>query len=361
MDAKRKKMIFLFGSIFVAIIFLSSYAAFNNNNTKGTSTTTIKPPTTYFSIGSSNAVISNYSDIAYVKLLNNSNGSENTFTEIISRLVSNGSVLNYIYSNYSYEVVLSTISPYGLQQLLNANTMLNGTVAVGSTIYVTLPRSIILVPVGSGQAIPVSLNNRNYSVYTANVSAIGSTVNVSISALLERNGSVYNNQFRVSLGKTIKPPVTYLYTGNSSAIISNYGNIAYVTLLNNSNYSKSTLTNIISLLMSNGSVMNYKYTNNSYKVTLVKTSPYALMQLLGENATLNGLASVGSTAYVTLPNSIALYYGANSINLNLTNKNYTVYLKNVSAIGSTVNVSISALLTKNGSVYDNQFTANYKQ
>jgi hypothetical protein len=356
MDANKKKIIFLLGSIFVAIIFLSSYAAFSNNGSGSSSSSTIKTQASYFSTGTSNAIISNYSSIAYVTVSNGSNSSNENITRILSQLEANGSVQNYIYDNNSYQVVLVSISAYELQQLLNRNASSNSIINVGATTYVMLPSTVIMYY--TNQPITVHLKSRNYSVYLTNVKPIGSVLNVSVSGLLARNGSIYNGQFRVNV---IKTPVTYASTGNSNAIISNYSNTAYVTLLNNSNYSKSNFTRIISLLSSNGFVLNYTNTNNSYMVVLHKISPYGLLQMLYASTALNNSVDLGSTTYVTLPNSIILYIGIQPIMVNLTKRNYSIYMNNVGAIGNTVNVSISALVEKNGSIYNNQFKVNYKQ
>lgn len=198
MDAKKKKLIFLVGAIFVAIVFLSSYAAFSNNNSGSTSTSTVKSQQTYFFTGSSNAIITNYSDIAYVTLPNSTNSSNYNLTGILSKLEANGSVENFAYTNSSYEVVLSTISAYDLQKVLYNDTGTNNTINVGSTTYVELPPKVVLSYTNSTQTIPVYLTNRNYSIYMKNVEKLGSSVNVSISTLLESNGSIYNNQFRVT-------------------------------------------------------------------------------------------------------------------------------------------------------------------
>lgn len=198
MDTKKKQLIFLVGSIFVAVIFLTSYAAFSNNNSGTTSTSTIKSSQTFFAVGNANAVIFNYSDIAVVALSNSSNSIRDNVNTTMSQLESNGSLQDYIYSgsNNTYQVVLSTISAYGLQQLLYSNATITNSVSVGSTASILLPSTVTLhytnVP------ITISPPNRNDTVYLKNVKRIGTVINVSISALLGRNGSVYNNQFRVS-------------------------------------------------------------------------------------------------------------------------------------------------------------------
>ena len=121
------------GEDFVAGIFLSSYASFNDNNLGNSSTTTtIKSVQTVYAAGNANAIITNYSDIAYVSLNNNnSNATSNTVTSLLSTLEADGSVQNYIYTNSSFEVVLANLSAYGLQQMVFNQTRSN-TINVGA-------------------------------------------------------------------------------------------------------------------------------------------------------------------------------------------------------------------------------------
>jgi hypothetical protein len=372
MEAKTKKIIFVVGAIFVAIIFLTSYAAFSNNNTGSTSTTTVESQATYFSTGTSNAIITNYSDIAYVTLSNSVNSSKINMTTILSGLETNGSVDNYVYTNGSYEVVLSSISAYDLQELLYKDVGSNTFVNVGATTYVELPQSVVLYY--TTQPITVNLPSRNYSIYLKNVQMEGSTVNVSISGLLERNGTIYNSQFRVAYNPnvivsnsslsnsttTIKAPATYIATGTSNAVITGYGKVANVTLSNSINTTKVNITKILSQLESNKSVGNYIYTNGTYDVVLSNISAYNLQNLLYKDAGSSNTISVGSTANVELPSNVVLYNATQSITVVLSNRNYSIYLKNVQMPGSTVNVSISAQLEKNGTIYNNQFKVAYK-
>jgi hypothetical protein len=202
----------------------------------------------------------------------------------------------------------------------------------------------------------------------------GSTVNVSISGLLERNGTIYNSQFRVAYNPnvivsnsslsnsttTIKAPATYIATGTSNAVITGYGKVANVTLSNSINTTKVNITKILSQLESNKSVGNYIYTNGTYDVVLSNISAYNLQNLLYKDAGSSNTISVGSTANVELPSNVVLYNATQSITVVLSNRNYSIYLKNVQMPGSTVNVSISAQLEKNGTIYNNQFKVAYK-
>lgn len=200
MDQKKKNLILFIGAIFIALIFLSSYAAFSNNNTSNASTSsTVKPAETHYATGNTNAVITNYSDIVNVTLSNNSNATTTALQNILSKLESNGSISNYIYANNNYEVVLLGMDASTLKQSISnqANsTIPNNTIHIGSTATVMLPAGLVLYYSGSPEN--VYLTSRNYSVYLNNIKSIGTSINVSVSALLERNGSIYNNEVRIA-------------------------------------------------------------------------------------------------------------------------------------------------------------------
>lgn len=256
MEAKTKKLIFFLGSIFVAIIFLTSYAAFSNNGTNST-TTTIKSQSTVFATGVSSAVVYNYGDVAYVSLLNSSNSSRDALTNSISQLESMGNVQNYIETNGSYQLILSSnISSYGLQQWLYGKIGSN-TVSVGSDAEIILPSSIQLYY--NNAPLSIQLPNRNYSIYLSNVVALNSTINITISALLLRNGSIYGNQFRVSLAPKGETPTNS--TGTNSTASNSISNISNAnnTTVPNSTINAST-TNSTSL---NGNAINATTTISS--------------------------------------------------------------------------------------------------
>lgn len=199
MDKKMKNLILLFGAIFVAVIFLSSYASFNSNNTNSSSTTTVKSVQTVYALGSSNAVITNYTEIASVSFVNASNSTKASVETLLSKLEANDSIQNYIYQNNSYQVVLLGLSAYGLEEALYNQTNQSNSINVGATADILLPAELTLQY--SGTPISLHLTNRNYTVYMSRIESIGSTINVGISALLARNGSIYNNQIRISYSK----------------------------------------------------------------------------------------------------------------------------------------------------------------
>jgi len=195
MDKKKKQLILFVGAIFVAVIFLSSYLSFSNNNSSSTTSTIAKNQTTFYATGTANGIIVNYSYVALVYPKNSSNATGAALTNELSNLEANGTVQDYIYQNGSYQVILSSLSAYDLQRILQ-NTSGLGNTTVGSSAKVELPASLTLHY--TTYPINVQLSTRNYSVYIRDVKSPGTTITLQISALLTQNGAVYQNQLRIS-------------------------------------------------------------------------------------------------------------------------------------------------------------------
>lgn len=197
MDEKKKKFILFLGSVFVAVIFLTSYASFGNNRAMTTSATTTVIVRSFPAFGSSTATVTGYGAAAHVGIGANASAASNAMPGLLSILQSNGTINNYIGSNRSYEVYSSKIDAYALQGLLRSAVNQSNAITVTATAYIRLPQNLTLYY--STYPINVYLNGRNYSVNMTNLKAVGSTVNVSVSALVTSNGLVYNNQLSVSL------------------------------------------------------------------------------------------------------------------------------------------------------------------
>ncbi|MDE1865290.1 MAG: hypothetical protein KGH94_01465 [Candidatus Micrarchaeota archaeon] len=197
MEDKTKRIVIFLGSLFAAIIFVSSYAAFGNNSTGTSTTTTVSSANTIPVYGSANAVIVNYSYSAYVGV---SNKIELTaLNKTLGDLEANGSVSNYVpFNSTSYQALLSGINAYQLYTYLS--NALNATdVSVGAGAFVNLPARVNMY-YSAGSQVPVAFPEKNYSVYLTRVFPIGANVPVRIQALITTRGDLYNNQIRLSEG-----------------------------------------------------------------------------------------------------------------------------------------------------------------
>jgi hypothetical protein len=189
---KRRNLILFIGALFVALIFITSYAAFSNNGTNSSSTSTIVSAKTFFVTASANAVILNYSYLA--SIYNVSANQTIKMNATLDSMQSNGTVSSYFYSNSTYRVILQGINAYQLSLLLHNTT----NAKVGSLAYLRLPKQVNAYYTGSS-SIPVTLPSSNYSVFLNNIVPPNTTIPVTLTALITANGLVYNNQVRITL------------------------------------------------------------------------------------------------------------------------------------------------------------------
>jgi hypothetical protein len=187
-----KKLAMFLGALFVAAIFLSSYLS--SSNSSG-STTSTKPSTAYLATGTAKATVTGYGSDAFFKLANQSNSTAANVSSLLSRLEENGSISNYYHTTEGYQVALSSMNAYALQQSVrNITTQAYSNVTV--TTYLLMPANVELYV--NNYPLTVPLSRRNYSISLTGVRPVGSYLNVSVLAFVTANGSVYNNQLRIN-------------------------------------------------------------------------------------------------------------------------------------------------------------------
>ncbi len=192
MDEKRKKTILFIGTVIVAIMFVTSYAAFGNNGIPTTSTTTQRQ-TTYYSTGTSNAAVTGYGSSISVVLLNKS--ASNTLNSTISQLEANNTITNFIPTSRGYVLYAPGNAPYVVQQAFLSSLPVNS-ISLNGSERVVIPNSFILFYYGS--AIHVYTNVTNFTVTVSKLSPIGASTRVNIQALVLPNGQIYNNEIQVA-------------------------------------------------------------------------------------------------------------------------------------------------------------------
>lgn len=191
MDEKTKKVLMFVVTALFALTFISSYASFGNNNVNYNSSgsTTAKNQATYFVAGTANGIVAGYAPGVTVIVKNKT--AFGAVGNTLTAMQANGSISNFVTLNNTYQIFTQKINAYSLQQVIFSrvnSTML----AVNSSSYVTLPQVISLNY--SKQTVQVHLLQTNFSVQVSPVAAIGSTVHLSVHALITANGTVLNNQ-----------------------------------------------------------------------------------------------------------------------------------------------------------------------
>ncbi|MGC8669929.1 MAG: hypothetical protein ACP5TL_02130 [Candidatus Micrarchaeia archaeon] len=186
---KRNKIIFLMGSILVALMFISSYGAFGNNNSMQ-STTTIPQKssnvkTYYVTNNYVNATIYNYSGISLTFSRNTSN---HTISDLMNALTTNGLISDYVLYGSTYELMLSNSSAIRIQNyLLSENISAN----VSATAMIRIPSKVTMFYYN--QSINCTTNHNTFYVSLNKIMPLGSKIPVHLTALVLGNGAVYGD------------------------------------------------------------------------------------------------------------------------------------------------------------------------
>ncbi|MCW6160318.1 MAG: hypothetical protein LVQ95_04500 [Candidatus Micrarchaeales archaeon] len=198
MEEKKKKIVTFIGTLFVAIMFVGSYAAFNNNSgnsSTSTATTTVQGGATYFVSGNANAVVTGYSQLATVSLESNNTALSSLASNELAQLQNNGSISNYVAQGNGFQIFTQNMNAYKLQQLL-ASKLGSANVSVNASTSFSLPRTLPLTY--RNQIVDVKLTNTNFTAPASPLQDIGTNVTVVVHALVYANGGIYDNQITIT-------------------------------------------------------------------------------------------------------------------------------------------------------------------
>ncbi len=141
--------------------------------------------------------------------------------------------------------------------------------------------------------------------------------------------------------------------GSTNATVAGYGSSATVNFAANS--AAGTIAgNVLNKLEQNGSVSSFVSTNTSYEVLLANMSAYALQSLLYNRTGSNTLISVNASSLVKLPKAVFFKYASSTVPVYPPNINYTITVMPIPKMGAVIPVSVQALITNNGTVYNGQ-------
>ncbi|MCL5423845.1 MAG: hypothetical protein M1385_02055 [Candidatus Marsarchaeota archaeon] len=202
MENKKRDLVMLIGSAFVALIFITGYAANGNGgvpNSNSTATKAVKNVTTFFASGASNAIITGYSNTFDILLKNTS--AANKTSNILNAYENNGIVSTYNQLNNTYFNVFAqgnyTYNIYqNLTSALGSNQM-----SFISVAYLKYPKYLTLF--ANGNKVNVLFSNPTYSFLTSNILLINSSIPTDIDVIAAyNNGSyyVYNNNITIRSG-----------------------------------------------------------------------------------------------------------------------------------------------------------------
>ncbi len=197
---ERKKLVQLLSSVFIALIFLSSYVAFGDKGIPSQNpTTTVRAPQTAFSTARGNATIASFGSTLEVSVnCANATDVSSKLDSILADMEKNGTVNNF-YSQQSSQILVRVGNSSGYkvyQSLYDSIGSASGcTNFVSPEAAIQLPQKMNFYlpsqPAGIIILIPSSL--QSYSLPLKLKPDMGSGVNVAVSALLELNGTIYGS------------------------------------------------------------------------------------------------------------------------------------------------------------------------
>jgi len=193
----RKKMIEFIGALFVAVIFLTSYAAFSSNsavNTTSASTTVV----TYYLVGYTNAAITGYNNTLFVNVSCNGTLQNQTFNKInavATQLENNGSVLTYSSSGNSFRIGPQNMNSKDIYDYMYAKLGSNSTNCTLFSTNATVELPGLIQMHVQGQSIAVKIP---YSVAIRQINlelnrSMSSTLPLRVAVLITANGTAYGN------------------------------------------------------------------------------------------------------------------------------------------------------------------------
>ncbi len=190
-------MIEFVGALFVAAIFLTSYAAFSGNSSRNTTSTT-STVATYYAVGSTNAAITGYNSTLFVNVSCKGilqNQTVNRINAVATQLENNGSVLTYSSSGNNFQIGPQNMNSKDIYDYIYAKLGSNSTncTVFSTTATVELP-GLIQMDI-QGQSITA---NVPYSVALQQISlklnqSMPSSLPFRVAALVTANGTVYGS------------------------------------------------------------------------------------------------------------------------------------------------------------------------
>ncbi|MGC8586885.1 MAG: hypothetical protein ACP5K9_01175 [Candidatus Micrarchaeia archaeon] len=196
---ERISLFKLVGAIFIAVIFVASYASFSSNSSAPAARTTTVTSIAYlpqYGASEVNASITGYSSVFSIDAVCNAMAVQNGVSAILNKLESNGSVSNY-YSPSNSTISVQSGSMNSSEIYNYVSRSLNGTamnctrfsgqasIALPDKIGFTVDKYSFVATVPQQQDtyyIPIYINS------TAHKNAL-----VKVAALFTPNGTIYGN------------------------------------------------------------------------------------------------------------------------------------------------------------------------
>ena len=196
---EKKRMIELVGALFIAMIFLTSYAAFSNSGSRPSANTTAPVQVqTYYATGRTQANITSYGQVLAVNVsCSNSTAVSSSLNRMLAAMESNGSVSNF-YSPMQGRILvqLGNYTAYKAYSLLAVGIGPGAAcTSFASQASVLLPaRMSFMIPLAkSSYTVLIPGSQRSVTLPITLNSIMGKSINVSVAALITTNGTIYGS------------------------------------------------------------------------------------------------------------------------------------------------------------------------
>lgn len=197
---EKKKLAQAIGAIFVALIFLSSYATMGSKGGGSTPTTTVPQVQTVYATARGAATVASYGSVMEINIsCANVTTVFDKINSILSSMQSNGTIANFYYQQASQILVQAgsaSNSSFTLYKQL-ANAIGDGFVCTtfSSSAGIQLPNTMrFYAPIAKTDLlINIPADRKSYTVPFIFTSNLSKTINVSVSALITVNGTLFGN------------------------------------------------------------------------------------------------------------------------------------------------------------------------
>jgi hypothetical protein len=198
---EKKKLIEIIGSIFVALIFLSSYAAFGGISGPPNSnvTTTVAQQQAIYASARGIVNITSFTDVLNVNINCTNITSVSTIIDgALAAMEKNGTVSNF-YSQQAAQILVEAGTLNSSNIFKTLSTDIDGSTSCTSfesSANIRLPGSMnFFVPgqKGNGYTVPIPSGLRTYTLPLTLTNNMSNRLNVTVSGLLTENGSIYGS------------------------------------------------------------------------------------------------------------------------------------------------------------------------
>ncbi|HVC58496.1 MAG TPA: hypothetical protein VND15_03415 [Candidatus Acidoferrales bacterium] len=173
---------------------------------------------------------------------------------------------------------------------------------------------------------------------------------------------VANNTPAAATSSTTTVPKgnSFFATGAGNATIFGYSNTATLSFVTNSITTANTVASVLSTMRNNGTIQNYISEGSGYDLILGNVGAYQLQQLLYTELNSTNSIRLASIANARIPNRVEMFVGSQELPV-LINGTYPLNFTPLIAVNSSIPVTVQALLTQNGLLYNNQVSIAYKR